>query len=109
VVWDQEDGLESESEGKMGPPADKVWVEKYRRELKIANVGVIILGANQSAHHENSVKFNRLVEMLILLHLDPVDTRAARAFRLQVKERPVSIQLCGLSFSTSDAYFAHLH
>lgn len=25
--------------------------------------------------------------MLILLHLDPADTRGARAYRLQVKER----------------------
>lgn len=26
------------AKGKMGPPADKVWVEKWRRDLKIAGV-----------------------------------------------------------------------
>ncbi|KAJ7168325.1 histone acetyltransferase type B catalytic subunit [Mycena crocata] len=56
--------------GKMGPPADKTWVEKWRKELKIAGR-----------------QFNRLVEMLILLRIDPVDGRAMRAYRLQVKER----------------------
>ena len=35
----------AKAKGKLGPPADKVWVEKYRRELKIASVGAIILGA----------------------------------------------------------------
>ncbi|EGO21779.1 hypothetical protein SERLADRAFT_451781 [Serpula lacrymans var. lacrymans S7.9] len=56
--------------GKMGPPADKPWVEGWRKDLKIAGR-----------------QFYRLVEMLILLHLDPADIRAARAYRLQVKER----------------------
>lgn len=32
-------------------------------------------------------QFQRLVEMLILMRLDPTDLRGARAFRLQVKER----------------------
>jgi histone acetyltransferase 1 len=26
------------AKGKMGPPADKVWVEKWRSDLKIAGV-----------------------------------------------------------------------
>ncbi|KAF9466258.1 acyl-CoA N-acyltransferase [Collybia nuda] len=56
--------------GKMGPPSDKVWVEKWRSDLKIAGR-----------------QFQRLIEMLILLRLDPSDARALRAFRLQVKER----------------------
>jgi len=56
--------------GKMGPPAEKGWVEKWRKDLKIAGR-----------------QFHRLVEMLIMLHLDPADLRAERAFRLQVKER----------------------
>ncbi|OAX41608.1 acyl-CoA N-acyltransferase [Rhizopogon vinicolor AM-OR11-026] len=56
--------------GKMGPPVDKAWAEKWRTELKIAGR-----------------QFQRLVEMLILMHLDPADIRAARAYRLQVKER----------------------
>ncbi|KAJ7184360.1 acyl-CoA N-acyltransferase [Mycena filopes] len=56
--------------GKMGPPADKPWVEKWRKDLKIAGR-----------------QFHRLVEMLILLRLDPTDGRAMRAYRLQVKER----------------------
>jgi hypothetical protein len=32
-------------------------------------------------------QFQRLVEMLILLRLDPSDSRAVKAYRLQVKER----------------------
>ncbi|KAJ7118794.1 acyl-CoA N-acyltransferase [Mycena epipterygia] len=58
------------TKGKLGPPAEKPWVEKWRKELKIAGR-----------------QFNRLVEMLILLRLDPTDGRAMRAYRLQVKER----------------------
>ncbi|KAJ7491227.1 histone acetyltransferase type B catalytic subunit [Mycena latifolia] len=58
------------AKGKMGPPVDKPWAEKWRKELKIA-----------------ARQFHRLVEMLILLRLDPVDGRAMRAYRLQVKER----------------------
>lgn len=32
-------------------------------------------------------QFQRLTEMLILLHLDPLDAEALKAYRLQVKER----------------------
>ncbi|KIJ63313.1 hypothetical protein HYDPIDRAFT_29571 [Hydnomerulius pinastri MD-312] len=56
--------------GKMGPPVDKAWAEKWRKDLKIA-----------------LRQFQRLVEMLVMLHLDPADVRSARAYRLQVKER----------------------
>ncbi|KAG5651096.1 hypothetical protein H0H81_009872 [Sphagnurus paluster] len=56
--------------GKMGPPSDKTWLENWRRELKIAGR-----------------QFQRLVEMLILLRLDPSDMRVMRAYRIQVKER----------------------
>ncbi|KAI0668463.1 histone acetyltransferase type B [Trametes maxima] len=56
--------------GKMGPPAERAWLEKWRIELKIAGR-----------------QFNRLVEMLILKHMDPSDERAQRSYRLQVKER----------------------
>ncbi|TFK46408.1 histone acetyltransferase type B [Heliocybe sulcata] len=58
------------AKGKLGPPADKGWVEKWRRDLKMAGR-----------------QFSRLIEMLILLHMDPVDTVAAKAYRIQVKER----------------------
>ncbi|KAF8626361.1 hypothetical protein AX15_005012 [Amanita polypyramis BW_CC] len=60
----------SRAAGKLGPPADKVWVEKWRRELKIAGR-----------------QFQRLVEMLMLSHLDPLDIRGLKGYRLQVKER----------------------
>ncbi|KAL6308026.1 histone acetyltransferase type B catalytic subunit [Sparassis latifolia] len=63
-------GLRAAKKGRLGPPADKAWVEKRRVELKIA-----------------SRQFYRLIEMLMLKHLDPSDQRAARAYRLQVKER----------------------
>jgi len=64
-------GIESAAaKGKMGPPADKVWVEKWRSDLKIAGR-----------------QFQRLVEMLILIRLDTSNTRTMRAYRLQVKER----------------------
>ncbi|KAF8520175.1 histone acetyltransferase type B catalytic subunit [Hysterangium stoloniferum] len=56
--------------GKLGPPANKAWVEQWRVRLKIAKR-----------------QFQRLIEMLILRSLQPSDAKAARAFRLQVKER----------------------
>ncbi|KZS98869.1 histone acetyltransferase type B [Sistotremastrum niveocremeum HHB9708] len=64
----EKDGVKKK--GKLGPPADKPWVEKWRRDLKIAGR-----------------QFARLVEMLILRSLDPLDAQARRAYRLQVKER----------------------
>ncbi|THH14867.1 hypothetical protein EW146_g5517 [Bondarzewia mesenterica] len=62
--------VSGKGKGKLEPPADKVWMEKWRKELKIAGR-----------------QFHRLVEMLILLHLNTTDARAMRAYRLQVKER----------------------
>ncbi|KAH9999076.1 acyl-CoA N-acyltransferase [Russula vinacea] len=56
--------------GKLGPPSDRAWLERWRKDLKIAGR-----------------QFHRLVEMLIQLHLKPTDTRATKAYRLQVKER----------------------
>ncbi|KAG9126419.1 histone acetyltransferase 1 [Ceratobasidium sp. 392] len=56
--------------GKFGPPMDKQWAEKWRKDLKIA-----------------SRQFHRLIEMLILRRLDPSAKQAQKAFRLQVKER----------------------
>ncbi|KAF5379891.1 hypothetical protein D9757_007193 [Collybiopsis confluens] len=58
------------SRGKMGPPVNKGWAEKWRLKLKIAGR-----------------QFQRLVEMLIQLHLEPLDTYGMKAYRLQVKER----------------------
>jgi hypothetical protein len=68
--------------GKLGPPSDKLWCEKWRKELKLAGR-----------------QFQRLVEMLILRSLDPADMLAAKKYRLQVKERLyrfnfVSVFLC---------------
>ncbi|KAF9448901.1 histone acetyltransferase type B [Macrolepiota fuliginosa MF-IS2] len=63
-------GGAAQTKGKLGPPADKVWVEKWRKDLKIAGR-----------------QFQRLIEMIILLRLDPHDARALKAYRLQVKER----------------------
>ncbi|KAH8114246.1 histone acetyltransferase type B catalytic subunit [Phellopilus nigrolimitatus] len=56
--------------GKLGPPTEKGWIEKWRRDLKIAGR-----------------QYQRLIEMLILKHVEPSDTKAMRAYRLQVKER----------------------
>ncbi|KAG2020734.1 histone acetyltransferase type B catalytic subunit [Coprinopsis cinerea AmutBmut pab1-1] len=58
------------AKGKLGPPTDKTWAEKWRRDLKIA-----------------LRQFQRLVEMLILYKMDPSDPKVFRAYRLQVKER----------------------
>ncbi|TFK72215.1 histone acetyltransferase type B catalytic subunit [Pluteus cervinus] len=58
------------TKGKLGPPVDKGWAEKWRKDLKIAGR-----------------QFARLVEMLILSRLSPSDVRAMKAYRLQVKER----------------------
>ncbi|KAH7905080.1 acyl-CoA N-acyltransferase [Hygrophoropsis aurantiaca] len=60
----------AKGKGKMGPPVDKAWAEAWRKELKIAGR-----------------QFQRLVEMLTLMHLDPADANGAKAYRLQVKER----------------------
>lgn len=62
--------VSGKARGKLEPPADKAWMEKWRKDLKIAGR-----------------QFHRLMEMIILLHLDPADARAMRAYRLQVKER----------------------
>ncbi|KAG2157603.1 acyl-CoA N-acyltransferase [Suillus bovinus] len=56
--------------GKMGPPMDKAWSETFRIQLKVAGR-----------------QWQRLMEMLILMHFNPNDIQAARAYRLQVKER----------------------
>ncbi|KAM6500920.1 Acyl-CoA N-acyltransferase [Amanita muscaria] len=56
--------------GKLGPPTDKAWAEKWRRDLKLAGR-----------------QFHRLVEMLILSRLDPLNAFAIKPYRLQVKER----------------------
>ncbi|KAJ3552859.1 hypothetical protein NM688_g3931 [Phlebia brevispora] len=59
-----------EKRGKMGPPFDKAWLEKWRKELKIA-----------------SRQFHRLAEMLQWRRLNKQDARQMKDFRLQVKER----------------------
>ncbi|KIP10311.1 hypothetical protein PHLGIDRAFT_65891 [Phlebiopsis gigantea 11061_1 CR5-6] len=56
--------------GKLGPPVDRAWAERWRVQLKLAGR-----------------QFSRLVEMLQLLRIDAADVRAMRAYRLQVKER----------------------
>lgn len=63
-------GGTTQTKGKLSPPVDRTWIEKWRRDLKIAGR-----------------QFQRLTEMLILLHLDPLDAEALKAYRLQVKER----------------------
>ncbi|KAG6845691.1 hypothetical protein H0H87_004952 [Tephrocybe sp. NHM501043] len=70
------------AKGKMGPPSDKPWLEKWRCELKIAGR-----------------QFQRLIEMLLLLRLDGSDVRVERAYRIQVKERLYRFNfVCPLSF-----------
>ncbi|PPQ67652.1 hypothetical protein CVT25_012680 [Psilocybe cyanescens] len=63
-------GEQVQERGKLAPPADKVWAEKWRKDLKIAGR-----------------QFQRVIEMLALLHLDPQNQAVMRAYRLQVKER----------------------
>jgi histone acetyltransferase 1 len=75
--------------GKMGPPAHKGWVEKWRKDLKIAGVcdvkdDIHDLDSSPSLFQR---QFSRLVEMLIQMHLDPGDARTERDYRLQVKDR----------------------
>ena len=75
-------------QGKLGPPADKVWGEKWRKDLKIAGVGRLrsaFLGLRSKQCFQR--QFHRLIEMLILSRLDPMDQAKTRAYRLQVKER----------------------
>ncbi|KAF7796919.1 hypothetical protein EIP86_008104 [Pleurotus ostreatoroseus] len=56
--------------GKMGPPVEKGWLEKWRLHFKIA-----------------SRQFYRLTEMLQTRHLNALDAQQLKTFRLQVKER----------------------
>ncbi|KAG9225914.1 hypothetical protein CCMSSC00406_0006464 [Pleurotus cornucopiae] len=63
-------GVSKSASGKMGPPVDKLWAENWRKKLKIAGR-----------------QFQRLIEILTLSKLDPIDPRPMRAYRLQVKER----------------------
>ncbi|KAG8944860.1 histone acetyltransferase 1 [Tulasnella sp. 424] len=56
--------------GKLGPPTEKEWAERWRKKLKIAGR-----------------QFHRLIEMLVLRSLPPDDAKLMRAYRLQVKER----------------------
>ncbi|PFH52471.1 hypothetical protein AMATHDRAFT_139905 [Amanita thiersii Skay4041] len=60
----------SRTAGKLGPPVDKTWAEKWRRDLKIAGR-----------------QFQRLIEMLMLSRLNLSNPRIFKAYRLQVKER----------------------
>lgn len=75
--------------GKLEPPSDKMWMEKWRKDLKIAGVSVRTM--SHTIHNVLMVllqrQFSRLVEMLILLHLDSTNPLAIKAYRLQVKER----------------------
>lgn len=82
-------GGASRTKGKLGPPADKVWVEKWRKDLKIAGVSWLwsMCALRLNPDYPLQRQFQRLTEMLILLRLDPHDERALKAYRLQVKER----------------------
>lgn len=76
--------------GKLGPPVERGWAEKWRKDLKIAGVSSCLHAIPRrilDAFFEFKRQFSRLVEMLILRDLDPTDERALRAYRLQVKER----------------------
>lgn len=77
----------SSGAGKMGPPVNKAWTEKWRAQLKIAGVrhgdGAFLFLILLTPQRQ----FHRLVEMLQLLNLDPLDARAFKGFRIQVKER----------------------
>lgn len=35
-------GGATQKKGKLGPPADKVWVEKWRKDLKMAGVSSLV-------------------------------------------------------------------
>ncbi|KAI0093745.1 histone acetyltransferase type B catalytic subunit [Irpex rosettiformis] len=63
-------GKGKKRQGKMGPPVERGWAEKWRVDLKIAGR-----------------QFSRLVEMLQLRSLDETEVLAMKAYRLQVKER----------------------
>jgi len=73
-------------QGRLGPPANKTWVEKWRKDLKIAGVCRLCRLLSISNLFLQR-QFHRLIEMLMLLRLDPADRLKMRAYRLQVKER----------------------
>ena len=70
----------------LGPPVNKPWMEKWRRDLKIASVSMTLCRAGLSTDRKQR-QFHRLIEMLILSRLDPANGKSLRSYRLQVKER----------------------
>ncbi|CAL1703427.1 unnamed protein product [Somion occarium] len=58
------------NEGKLMPPTDKAFIAKWKGNLKIAQR-----------------QFQRLIEMLILKHIDDTDPIALKQYRIQVKDR----------------------
>jgi len=53
-------------------------------------------------------QFQRLIEMLILLRLDPHDARALKAYRLQVKERLYRFNFVSDDYLFCRSLFAHI-
>jgi len=70
----------------LGPPVNKPWMEKWRRDLKIASVSTTLCRPGLSTDRKQR-QFHRLIEMLILSRLDPANGKSLRSYRLQVKER----------------------
>ncbi len=87
--------------GQLVPPANKPWIEKWRKDLKIAgvrcNLSVAVFMLIIAFHLQR--QFQRLIEMLILLHLDPSDKASMKAYRLQVKERLYRFNFVSWSYS----------
>jgi hypothetical protein len=86
------------AKGKLGPPAEKGWVEQWRVELKMAKVKPFEIVGGGTPKSPEQRQFQRLIEMLIQMHLDPSDLQGKRAYRLQVKERLYRFNFVGLQF-----------
>jgi histone acetyltransferase 1 len=84
--------------GKMGPPIDKAWSESFRTQLKMAGVRPEFVYSDHCSELFQR-QWQRLMEMLILMHLNPTDVQAAKAYRLQVKERLYRFNFVGLAAS----------
>lgn len=73
--------------GGLGPPADKRWVEQWRVDLKMAGVSAHTPSRAGTDSPSRQRQFQRLMEMLALRSFNSGNEKAARAYRLQVKER----------------------
>lgn len=78
----------SSGTGKLGPPTNKEWAERWRKQLKIASVSLSLAPIADGISQTSPIlqrQFSRLIEMLLLRSLKAEDVKRIKAYRLQVR------------------------